>query len=77
MPQSQTKETKHYYVKLPMQAVYVSKDSANRIAFTKFMDNAEVFTKDKAIKLAKEYGIDVLERTITTTTNTVDALLKI
>jgi hypothetical protein len=77
MPQSQTKEVKQYYVELPKHQVYVKENSANEIVFTKFMDNATVFSKDSAIRLAKEYDLDVLERTITITTNTVDTILKL
>jgi len=58
-----------YYVKLPGHELYVKESDALHLEFACFFDNANSFTKEKAIELAKGYSLEVAEHTVTTTTD--------
>lgn len=57
-----------FYVKLPKHELYVEELSGLHLTFARFFDNATNYTEKEAISLAKDYSLEVVERTITTTT---------
>lgn len=75
---SQVKKIVNYYVVLPKD-IFVSlvSNNANGLEFTKFSENATCFSKDEAFKIASDYGLAVLERTVTTTIETWDNVIKV
>jgi len=62
------KVDEEYYVKLPNHELYVEELSSLYLKFACFFDNANPFTESEARKIAERYSLQVVERTVTTTT---------
>jgi hypothetical protein len=57
-----------YFLRIPGKYVYLSDDKACSIELTEFSNNTKMFKKDDAERLAERYGLEIVERTTTTTT---------
>jgi len=57
-----------FYVKLPKHELYVQELNGLYLKFARFFNEATSYTEKDALEIAKDYSLEVVERTITTTT---------
>ncbi len=58
-----------YYLTIPKVKIFLKEQKGSGLEFSHFQHEAHlIFEKDKAISEAKEYGLEVTERKVTTTT---------
>lgn len=75
MPQPRITSDTKYYVKFPGQWMYVNDKTGGKMTFSEFFDDAHAYSKEDAIKLAKEYSLDVEERIVTTSIETKSTII--
>ena len=57
-----------YYVRIPGHYVYLQENNGLIISFAKFFNSALPLNKADALRIAEKYGLEVVERITTTTT---------
>ena len=65
---SHTEKERYYYVKLPGKHVYLTACNSGHLGFSEYLSDAKKLSEDEALKIAKEYLLEVEEVTVTTTT---------
>jgi hypothetical protein len=72
---STTKVDVKYFVVISGHCIYVKDDSPSGAILTKFSTDRKEFTKERAEKVAEEYGFDILEVTINTTIDITEKII--